>query len=357
MRTERPELGHSAGSAGTPAPKSAACAISVVIPMRNEEHYIGPCLDSLLHQTCSLDDYEIVVVDGRSTDGSMDVVREFQKNYGNIRVLDNPAGIVPTAMNLGIASARGDLIIRADAHSTYPAHYIATCVETLEETGAHNVGGPVTTVPANHTFQARLVAAVLSNRFGVGDSRFRTSTTSGYVDTVPFGAFRREVLDRIGYFNEELGRNEDNDLNARIWQSGGKVYMTPKLALNYFPAGTFRRFLRNNYKSSEWHLYTLYRNPGAMGLRHLVPALFVLTIAILLTLSFTSRTALLMLSLILGIYLLASLFFAVRDSKDASPSLVMAMPFAFFGLHLTYGLATLAGFRFLIKKPLAKPTR
>ena len=356
MATEQTQLGDLVD--GTePSSRSALHTISVVIPMRNEEQYIGPCLDSLLRQTCHPDTYEILVVDGRSSDGSLDVVRQLQRDHGNIRILDNPAGIVPTAMNLGIASARGDLIIRADAHSTYPPDYIATCVRTLEETGADNVGGPVTTVPADHSFQARLVAAVLSNRFGVGDSRFRTSQTSGYVDTVPFGAFRKQVLARIGYFNENLGRNEDNDLNARIWQSGGKVYITPKLALNYFPARTFRRFLRNNYLSSEWHLYTLSRNPRAMGLRHLVPGCFVLTIALLLALSFSSRTALLLLSLILTTYFLASVFFAVQDSKGLSPAVIMAMPFAFFGLHVTYGVATLAGFRFLIAKPSPKPTR
>jgi glycosyltransferase involved in cell wall biosynthesis len=337
--------------------RSTKPAVSIVIPMRNEQQYIGACLDSLLRQTYPQDSYEIVVIDGRSSDKSIDIVRQFQGKHANIELLDNPAGIVPTAMNLGIISARGDVIVRADAHSVYPPHYVETCVRTLEETGADNVGGPVVTVSADHTLGARVVAAVLSNRFGVGDSRFRTSKTDGDVDTVPFGAFRRELFSRIGLYREALGRNEDNELNARIRQLGGKVYLTHKLALQYFPARTFGQLLRNSYKSSEWHLYTLFRYRGALGLRHLVPAFFLLILASLFGLSWTSGTARLLLGSILVIYLVASLFFAIRDAKNESPPFVILMPFAFFILHLTYGLATLIGLRFLLKKPVPKPTR
>jgi glycosyltransferase involved in cell wall biosynthesis len=354
---ERPEYLTEPASARAGVQTMASPMVSVVIPMRNEEMHIGPCLDSLLAQTYPADCYEIIVIDGRSSDRSLQVAQHYQREHRNIQLLDNPAGIVPTAMNRGITAARGEFIIRADAHSTYPPHYIETCIRTLLQTGADNVGGPVVTMPAGNALGSRLVAAVLSSRFGVGNSRFRTEMKAGYVDTVPFGAFRRELFTRIGLFDEAYGRNEDNEFNARIRRAGGKIYLAPELALNYFPAGSFFRLLRNTYKGSEWHIYTLARSRGALGARHLIPACFLLVLLALLALAFTNHAALQVLAAVLVVYGAASLYFSWRKSPELPLSVRMPLPFAFLSFHLTYGLATLAGIRFLLRKPAAKPTR
>ncbi len=345
---------HDGGSAMAAA---ASPLLSVVIPMRNEGGHIEACLRSLLRQTWPTDAYEILVVDGQSSDASLDIVVRLQKEFKNIRLLHNPAQIVPTAMNLGIASALGQFIVRADAHSTYPPHYLATAIGLLQTTGAYNVGGPAITTPANQSLAASLVASLLSSRFGVGNSAFRTDLRPGYVDTVPFGAFRKRLFQSIGPFREDLGRNEDNELNARIRRAGGKVYLSPLLAFRYFPAATFRHLLRNTYRSAKWHLYTLRKHPGAMGMRHLIPAAFIACLLLLLALSLVSHVFLLALAAVLSVYLLAAVFYSWRDCRSGSVLPRVVMPFAFFLFHMTYGLATLAGFTLLLRAPQPRPTR
>lgn len=194
--------------------------VSIVLPIRNEEPYIAACLRSLLEQTYPAEAYEVLVVDGRSSDKSREIIATFSQQFPSVKCLDNPAGIVPVAMNIGIRQARGEIIIRADGHNFYPRDYVANCVKYLKETGADNVGGPWLTVPASNTLGARLIAAMLSNPFGVGDSRFRTTRNDGFVETVPFGAYKRELFDKVGLFNEKLVRNQDNELNARICSAG-----------------------------------------------------------------------------------------------------------------------------------------
>ncbi len=260
-------------------------AASVIVPIRNEEKYIGACLKSLLQQSLPGDSYEIIVVDGRSSDRSKEIVEEIQRDFLNVRCLDNPAAIAPVAMNIGIRSASGRIIIRADGHNFYPATYIENCIKYLDQTGAENVGGPWLTVPADQTFGARLVAAILSNPFGVGGSRFRTSQADGFVETVPFGAFRRELFDRIGLYNEKLVRNQDNELNARIIAAGGKIYQTSALQTEYHPVASFSELLRQIFKTSQWHVFSIRENKRSMGFRHLAPAAFVLVLVALLSLS------------------------------------------------------------------------
>jgi glycosyltransferase involved in cell wall biosynthesis len=218
-------------------------SVSVIVPIRNEERYIEDCLQSLLRQTYPSASYEIIVLDGRSSDGSREIVDGLCRDLPRLYCIDNPAGTAPAAMNIGIRHAKGGVIIRADGHNFYPADYIENCVKCLEQTGADNVGGPWMTVPADNSLGARLVAAMLSNPFGVGDSRFRISSKEGFVETVPFGAFRREVFDRVGMYNEKLVRNQDNELNARIRRAGGTIYQTPTLQTTYHPVAGFLQLL------------------------------------------------------------------------------------------------------------------
>lgn len=331
--------------------------VSVVIPMRNEEIHVAACLDSLCRQTYRQDAYEILVVDGESSDRSVEIVQRFQQQGRTVRLLRNPARIVPTAMNEGLRAACGEFIVRADAHSVYPHDYIENCVRLLTTVEADNVGGPAITVPANQGLEARLVAAILSNPFGVGDSYFRMSMREGYVDTVPFGAFRKDVFRRIGPYDESLGRNEDNELNARIRNAGGRVFLAPSLAFKYFPPSTLAKLLEQTYRSATWHLFTLFRYKGAMGARHLIPALFVVALAALAILSLLNPVFSYGLAGIAILYILCAGYFVVRHSRQCSVSLKLLMPLAFSAFHLTYGLATLAGIRYLVRTPALKPTR
>ncbi len=327
------------------------------MPVRNEEGFIRGSLQSLVDQSYPASECEIIVVDGRSSDRTREITEEIRERNPQVRYLDNPAGIVPTAMNIGIRAARGEIIIRADGHNVYPRDYAANCVKYLEETGADNVGGPWATVAADESLSARLVAAILSSPFGVGNSKFRTSREEGFVDTVPFGAFRREIFDRVGMYNEKLVRNQDNELNARIRKAGGKIYITPALTTHYHPVKNFLGLLKYAFKTSQWHIFTLRENRGSMGVRHLAPAMFLLLLLILMPASFASATALAFLIGILCAYILTGFYFSLRAKAEGNWDVAAVQPFATMCFHMTYGAGTLFGLRYLLQQPSARPIR
>jgi glycosyltransferase involved in cell wall biosynthesis len=302
-------------------------------------------------------DLEILVVDGRSSDRTVEIVEEIRRRNPQVRCLDNRAGIVPTAMNIGIRAARGDVIIRADGHSLYPPDYAANCVKYLAMIGAENVGGPWITVPFDGSFGARVVAVVLSNPFGVGNSKFRTSKQEGFVDTVPFGAFRREIFDRVGFYNEKLVRNQDNELNARIRKAGGKIYLTPALTTHYYPVKNFPGLLQYAFKTSQWHIFTLRENRESTSVRHLTPAVFLMLLLVLLPASLASAVARPLLLGVMGIYLLAGFYFSLCFKDKRPLSIALVQPFASFCFHVAYGAGTLFGLRYLFQQPSTVPIR
>jgi len=322
--------------------------VSVIVPVRNEEQHISNCLRSLLAQTYSSANYEVIVIDGLSSDRTKKIVQSFCCTYSNIRCLDNLARIVPCAMNIGIRSASGEIIVRADGHNVYPSDYIENCVKYLEQTKADNVGGPIMTVAADQSISARLVAAVLTSPFGVGNSRFRIGRREGFVETVPFGAFRKELFDRIGMYNERLARNQDNELNARIRQNGGKIYQTPALTTNYYPVKDFWTLIRTTFRTSQWHALTMRQNRGAMEFRHLIPAMFALSVAGLTILSTVSLSAFLLLLALLALHICAGLVVALFLETDEYFGVRCVLPFAFFCFHLSYGLGVLVGCLYLV---------
>jgi glycosyltransferase involved in cell wall biosynthesis len=335
----------------------AKTMVSVIVPIRNEEHYIANCLASLLKQTYSAEAYEVIVVDGRSSDRSREIVENLCRAHANLRCIDNPAGIVPCAMNIGIRRAKGEVIIRADGHSIYPADYVENCVRYLEQTGADNVGGPWLTVPANESFGARLVAAILTSPFGVGNSQFRINPADGFVDTVPFGAFRRNLFDRAGMYNEKLVRNQDNELNARIREAGGKIYQAAALTTKYHPVAGFWKLLTLTFRTSQWHLLTMRENSHAMSSRHLIPAFFVIAIVALSIASVFNYFALFALALALLLHLSSGLLVAMSTRSNCGLAIRGTLPFACLCFHISYGLGTLAGIRYLLKAPPYAPIR
>jgi succinoglycan biosynthesis protein ExoA len=331
--------------------------ISFIMPVRNEEDCIRASLKSLVDQNYPVSSCEIIVVDGRSSDRTREIIEEICERNPQVRCLDNPAGIVPTAMNIGIRAARGEVIIRADGHNVYPRDYAANCVKYLAQIGADNVGGPCVTVPPDESSSARLVAAILSSPFGVGDSKFRTGGEEGFVDTVPFGAFRREIFDRVGMFNEKLVRNQDNDLNARIRKAGGTIYLTPALTTHYHPVKNFLSLLKYAFKTSQWHIFTLRENRQSMGLRHFAPAVFLLLLLILLPASFVSAMTLAFLIGILCAYILTGFYFSLRAKTEGNWGVALVQPFATFCFHIAYGAGTFLGLRYLFRQPSIKPIR
>ena len=223
--------------------------VSVVVPCRNEERHIAQCLDSILACDFPQERLEILVVDGCSDDGTRAILARYAERYARIHVLDNPKRITPTALNIGVLAARGEIIMRMDAHVIYPASYISQLVGALEETGADNVGGIIATLPGDDSATARAIAVGLSHPLGVGNSYFRVgSRERRWTDAVSFGCYRRQVFERIGLFDEELVRNQDDEFDLRLIKHGGRVLLLPEVVSQYYARRSLRQVARMFYQ-------------------------------------------------------------------------------------------------------------
>ena len=219
--------------------------------MRNEELFVSRCLNSVLCQLKYIPDCEVFCVDGASTDRTRQIVEQYAERDRRIYLIDNPQKIVPTAMNKAIRIARGEYIFRLDCHAEYAPDYFRNCLEVIRRTGADNVGGYWTTLPSKETRCGRAIAAATSNRFGVGGSVYRIGGGEREVDTVPFGCYRRDVFDRLGFYDERLVRNQDIELNSRILKGGGKIIISPTIKINYYNQATYTGLGRQSFRNQQ----------------------------------------------------------------------------------------------------------
>lgn len=328
-------------------------SVSIIIPVYNEEKFIGPLIDSILKQDYDFNNIELIFVDGASTDKTVELINKILKTKKvTYRVLSNPKRITPISVNIGIRDAKNEIIIRLDAHSEYPFNYVSKCVYYLNKTGADNVGCLFLATSKNKVGSA--IADVVSSKFGVGDSQFRINGESGYVDTVPFGTFRKSLVDKIGYFNEELIRSEDNEFNYRIIKNGGKVYMFNDIGISYYPRDTIPKIMKMGYDNGKWSIYTSYYIPGSMKLRHFVPLLFALSIIVGITMWILNISILkYMFWFELGIYLIIDLIACFeRIKKGVLHIFLMFIIYPLF--HISYGIGSIAGIGKIIKKMIKK---
>ncbi|MGZ8892846.1 MAG: glycosyltransferase family 2 protein [Halobacteriota archaeon] len=215
--------------------------VTIIIPCRNEVRHIASCLESLIGNSFTKDRMQILVVDGMSDDGTRDQIGVFLAKYPFVQLLDNIRQITPAALNVGIRKARGDIIIRVDAHARYPSNYVEKLLEWMDKTSADNVGGVVVTRPGRDGLIAEAIAIAMSHPFGVGNSYFRIGTKEPrWVDTVPFGCYKRAVFDKIGMFDEELVRNQDDEFNSRLIKAGGKILLIPDVKIEYMGRESLR---------------------------------------------------------------------------------------------------------------------
>lgn len=322
--------------------------VSVVMPVYNEEKYIGQCIQSLLCQDYPLENMEWIFVDGISTDRTVDILDSYASQYPKlIRIFSNPNKIVPYAMNIGIAESKGKYIIRLDAHADYATDYISKCVYYLENTDAENVGGVAET--KSHGVVGNAIAKMLSSRFGVGNSQFRVNGESGYVDTVPFGAFKREVFSKYGGYDERLVRNQDNEMNFRIRKNGGKIYLSDSIHLSYYCRDSLKGIVQMARKNGMWNVITMKLCPGSMGVRHFIPFTFVISILGLLALGFLHWIFWFALGLELALYSVLDILFSMKSSSSIKEFFLL---FAFFPIfHISYGWGSMMGlFQFFNKK-------
>ena len=326
--------------------EQAVCNVSVILPVLNEEKYIEACIQSLLSQDYPRESMEWIFVDGGSSDRTIEIIQKYQNDHsGLIRILDNPRRTQACAMNVGIAEAKGQFVIRMDAHSAYAADYITQCIRLLETGKYDNVGGIACTEA--RTEYGRVIAKMVSSRFGVGNSQFRTGTEAGPADTVPFGAFRKDLFDRIGGFDERLDRNEDNEINYRIRKNGGVVYLSPDIRFTYYPRETFGGICNMAFQNGKWSVIASRMCPGSMRLRHWIPFLFVLSLILLPILSLLIPAFKWVLRLECAAYLLLDIVFAAKAASNAYEFFNLLYLFPAF--HITYGIGSIAGVFHLVK--------
>lgn len=314
--------------------------ISVIVPVYNEEKYMDACIASMLEQDYPREAMEWFFVDGMSTDRTLEILHGYRDQYPElIHVLQNPNKTVPYAMNLGIREAKGIYIIRLDAHAEYARDYFSKCVEVLDETGADNVGGVMET--KSRTPIGQTIAKMLSSKFGVGDAQFRTNGKDGYVDTVPFGAFRREVFEKVGLYDERLTRNQDSELNYRIIHHGGKIFLSNRIKLAYYCRDSVKGIVKMALLNGKWNIITSRFCPGSMRLRHFIPCCFVLSLIGMPILTLLWWVFGVLFGMELLAYLALDVLFSARSAKDIKEFFQLLCLFPLF--HICYGWGSLLG--------------
>ena len=245
--------------------------------------YIQACLGSILAQDLSPEEFEIIVADGMSDDGTRDILKQLAEKAPRLRVIDNPGRIVSTGLNAALRAARGAIIARMDAHTEYASDYLRQCLVVLRETNADNVGGPARTKSMGYVQSA--ICAAYHSAFAVGGARFHQVEYEGYVDTVPFGCWPREVVDQIGFFDEELIRNQDDEFNLRLTRMGGKIWQSPQIKSWYKPRESLKALFRQYLQYGYWKVRVIQKHKLPASVRHLVPGGFVLSFLVLLLVS------------------------------------------------------------------------
>jgi glycosyltransferase involved in cell wall biosynthesis len=336
-------------AAGTASQRDTSQFVSIVVPCRNEAKAIHAFLISLLNQEMGDINWEAIIADGMSDDGTRKVLEQFSKEHRQIRMIDNPSRIVSTGLNACIRAAAGDIILRMDVHTEYKADYVRRCVEVLRKTNAANVGGACIAIQTGYV--GRAIAAAFHSPFAVGGARWHQTSYEGPVDTVHLGCWRREVLEQIGYFDETLVRNQDDELNLRLTRAGGTIWQSPDIVSWYHPRSSLGALFRQYFQYGFWKVAVIRKHRLPASWRHLVPGAFVLANFVILAaallgtifgrgpLSWFTEAGLGMDIAYAASVLAAATIVAKKEGWILFPIL----PLVFNSYHIAYGLGFLLG--------------
>ncbi len=319
--------------------------VSLIIPCRDEEKFIGQCLDSVIASDYPADNMEVFVVDGRSEDRTREIVKTYSDKYPFIRLMDNPKKVIPAAMNIGIKYASSDIIMKIDAHTVYKKDYITKCIKFLIEYNADNVGGLQIAVSRNDTLVGKAIVISLSHRFGVGNSYHRLQPSEPmWSDTAYSGCFKKDMLEQIGLYDENIARSEDVAINSRIREAGGKILLVPEIVTHYYARSNLRDFIKHNFDNGIWITYPLKYGRVVFSWRHLIPLIFVSSLIGMALLSFFSPALSWLFLSIIGSYALANFYSSCRIAiHEKNLRYLFIMPLIFALLHIGYGLGSMWG--------------
>jgi glycosyltransferase involved in cell wall biosynthesis len=316
-------------------------AISVVIPCRNEKGHIESCVRSMLAQQPPGEGFEIIVADGMSDDGTRDILERLSGEDNRLRLVDNPEQITPCGMNAGILAARGRYVAIAGAHNRYAPDYLRQSLAVLEETAADNVGGAV--ICEAHTPVQQAVAAAHHSLFGGGGARWHNPDYDGPADTVFGGVYRREVFERIGLFDRELVRNQDDEFNLRLTRAHGIIWQSRRIRSWYSPRKTLRSLFNQYFQYGYWKVRVIQKHKIPASIRHVVPALFVVGLVLLPPAAGVWPAAGVAWLALVTAYALCSAVAAVKVGRRWGWKVLLLMPIVFACYHFGYGIGFLAG--------------
>jgi len=324
--------------------------VSVVIPVRNEEKYLGSCLESIAAQDYPHDLLEILVVDGSQNNRTSNIARQYaDKNHLNLRILENPHGNTPCGLNIGYKNARGDIFIHFIGHAIMPSDFVSKNISYLREKNADAVGGLVESASIEDKIVPKAIGYALNSLFGLGGVTARTGTKERYIDNPSFGAYKKELFQKYGYIDERLTRNQDYEFNQRITSAGAKIYFTPEIRSKYYNRTSYGSLFKEYFNAARWRTFMIGRFVRAVRLRHLAPPLFFLAVILSIGLSFFIKPFTWILLGLLGIYSVVALGFSIglsiRTSLRFFPAILITYPV----IHIGYGIGFIIGiFEFIL---------
>ncbi len=327
--------------------------VSIIIPCRNEKNYIEKCLQSIVSCNYDKSALSVYVCDGKSDDGTIEIIKSFSTQHPFIYYIENKQKTTPFALNLGLKASDSDIKIILGAHAEIHPEYIQECLKVFDQDPQIAcVGGIIENVYENKT--AEIIGKAMSSSFGVGNAHFRTGLKDGYVDTVAFGAYTKDIFNKIGYFDEELIRNQDDEFNFRILKNGYKIYLSRFIKSKYYVRASYAKLFKQYYQYGYWKVYVNKKHNTITTTRQLVPAFFVSFLIVGLCLSLFSKMFFILYFLLLMSYVVLGLTSASK--QDAKLSAIFPIFKTFFILHLSYGLGYLRAIIdfFIIHKEIKK---
>ena len=324
--------------------KTLLPSVSVILPIRNEIVYIERCLKAILAQNYPHNRMEVLIIDGMSNDGTRDYISKILADFREFPVylIDNPARIVPAALNIGLDNAKGDIIVRIDGHCEVAPDFVINGVKHLLEDKIDGVGGLIQTIGETELSQA--IALAMSSPFGVGDSTFRTQKgVNRFTDSIVFPAYKKRTIQRNGYYDEEMNCNEDDEYNYRLRNLGMRLFQAGDIKSRYYCRSSFFSLLKQYFRYGYWKVRVLQKYPLQMRPRQFVPLLFVIGLIGSLAAAIFSIWGWFFFAIAFGSYLLANFTSSFLISARHGWQYLKLLPVAFFVLHLSYGLGFLLG--------------